>query len=83
MSPNLVVTLADAGRIDEAREIYDTFRRAQGANAASKSTQRLSALFEAWIHFNNKEYAKADEIIRRETATIPLREDAEFFWLGA
>ena len=82
VSVNLVYALADAGRIDEAREIYDTFRRAQGANAASKSSQRLFALLEAWIHFNNKEYAKADEIIRRDTATSPLREDAEFFLVG-
>ncbi len=74
VSANLAFTLLEVGRIDEAREIYERWQRAQGANTASAGTQRLVALFEASAYYEKKEYAKADEIIRREMAAIPLRE---------
>ena len=45
-------------------------------------SQRTAEFFEALIHFQQKEYAKADEIYRRLVAAQPLREVREFSGYG-
>ena len=44
--------------------------------------QRAADSFEARIHYQQKEYAKADEIYRRLVAAQPLREVGEFSRYG-
>ncbi len=80
---NLAAELVDLGRIEEAREVH---ARVAQANAnivfSQKTKQRAKENFEARIHFQQMEYAKADEIFRRLIAEWPLREDAEFSRYG-
>jgi tetratricopeptide (TPR) repeat protein len=79
---NLARALVELGRIEEAREIY---RRAEAAGTIFRSPkvrQRGAAIFEALIHIQQKEYAKADEIVQRLIAEQPLREGAEFSRYG-
>jgi tetratricopeptide (TPR) repeat protein len=79
---NLARALVDLGRIEEAREIN---RRAEAAGTIFRSPkvrQRGAATFEALIHIQQKEYAKADEIIQRLIADQPLREAGEFSRYG-
>jgi tetratricopeptide (TPR) repeat protein len=79
---NLARTLIELGRIEEAREIY---RRAFAAGTISispRAKQRSAAYIEAQIFFQQKEYAKADEIVQRLIAEQPLREGVEFSRYG-
>ena len=82
VSVTLAFALVNAGRIDEAQEIYDSLRRTQRPNTVSAGTQRLWALLDASIQYHKREYAKADEIIRRLVAAQPFREAAAFSVVG-
>jgi tetratricopeptide (TPR) repeat protein len=80
---NLAAELVELGRIEEGREVYARVARA-GANIifSQKAKQRRQEGFEARIHFQQKEYAKADEIYQRLIAEQPLRESGEFSRYG-
>ena len=82
---NLARELVELGRIKEAREIYAHTTRSADATIfvfSQKIRQRSQDYFEAQIHHQQKEYAKADEIYRRLIAAQPLREDGEFSRYG-
>lgn len=81
---NLAYALVEAGRIEEAREIYARIGRSATATAIvnPKRRQRAFETFEALIHHQQKDYAKADEIYRRLIASAPMREVREFSRYG-
>jgi tetratricopeptide (TPR) repeat protein len=79
---NLAVALVELGRIDEAREIYGRVGKVETISRSPRVRQRSAEIFEALIYFQQKEYAKADEIYRRLIATQPLRETREFSAYG-
>jgi tetratricopeptide (TPR) repeat protein len=79
---NLARALVDLGRIEEAREIYGRAEASGTINLSARAKQRSAEAFEALIHIQRKEYAKADEIVQRLIAEQPLREWAEFSRYG-
>ncbi len=81
---NLAVALVELGRIDEAREMYARRWRSVTAVPVAISERRQRGLdgFEARIHYQQKEYAKADEIVRRLIDATPPREAREFLFVA-
>ncbi len=79
---NLADALVGVGRIEEAREIYGLARQGTDTNRSPMVRQRALESFEAQIHYQQKDYAKADEIYRRQIVAQPLREAKEFSSYG-
>ena len=79
---NLSDALVGVGRIEEAREIYGLARQGADTNRSPMVRQRGLEFFEAQIHYQQKDYAKADEIYRRQIVAQPLREAKEFSSYG-
>ena len=79
---NLAYALLDSDRIAEAREIYARVVKAETISRSSMVRQRAQEMFEAQVHYQQKEYAKADEIYRRLIAVQPLRDVSQFSRYG-
>ncbi len=79
---NLADALVGVGRIEEAREIYGLARQGTDTSRSPMVRQRGLEFFEAQIHYQQKDYAKADEIYRRQIVAQPLREAKEFSRYG-
>lgn len=79
---NLTRALVELGRIEEAREIYGRAQATRTIFLSPRAKKRNAASFEAQIYIQQKEYAKADEIIQRLIAEQPLREAGEFSRYG-
>ncbi len=79
---NLAYALLDSGRIAEAREFYGRVGKAETISRSPMVRQRAQEMFEAQVHYQQKEYAKADEIYRRLIAVQPLREVTQFSRYG-
>jgi tetratricopeptide (TPR) repeat protein len=80
---NLAMWLVEVGRIDEAREVYSRGELEQAySERTPRQRQEWKENFEANIHFQQKEYTKADEIYQRLIAAQPLRDDIVFLFYG-
>lgn len=79
---NLAYALLDSDRIAEAQEIYGRIALAETASRSPTIWRRAREMFEAQVHYQQKEYAKADEIYRRLIAVQPLREVTQFSRYG-
>jgi tetratricopeptide (TPR) repeat protein len=79
---NLAYALLDSDRIAEAREIYGRVGQAETISRSATVRQRAREMFEAQVHYQQKEYAKADENYRRLIAVQPLREVTQFSRYG-
>ena len=79
---NLTTALLGLGRIEEAREIHGRAAKLVAASLSPSARQRVVEVFEAQVLFQQKEYAKADEIVRRVIAAQPLREAQGFSRVG-
>ncbi len=79
---NLARALIDFGRVEEGREIYGRAEAAGTISRSPRTRRRGAASIEGLIFFQQKEYAKADEIVQRLIAEQPLREWGEFSRYG-
>jgi tetratricopeptide (TPR) repeat protein len=81
---NQAFTLVELGRIEEAREIRARAPQSAAAALIATTNRRQPGLdwFEVRVLQQQKEYAKADEIMRRLIAETPLREPLFFRWVG-
>ena len=79
---SLATALVEVGRIEEAREIAGRAVQTRTIFVGPSRMQRAADAFEARIHYQQKEYAKADEIYRRLVAAQPWREVREFSGYG-
>lgn len=79
---NLAYALLASDRIAEAQEIYGRIALAETASRSPTIWRRAREMFEAQVHYQQKEYAKADEIYRRLITVQPLREVSQFSRYG-
>ncbi|MBL8513828.1 MAG: tetratricopeptide repeat protein [Betaproteobacteria bacterium] len=79
---NMAYALLDLGRVAEAQEIYGRVAAKESSSRSPMVRQRAREMFEAQVHYQQKEYAKADEIYRRLITVQPLREVTQFFRYG-
>jgi tetratricopeptide (TPR) repeat protein len=79
---NLAYALLDSDRVAEAQETYGRIAAAETINRSPTVRQRAQEMFEAQVHYQQKEYAKADEIYRRLIAVQPVRDVTQYSRYG-